>query len=88
MTPREEQAMRTLTDRPRTRFWVEAASSAAGLVLGVLTLVTRDWVELVIGADPDGGSGALEWGVVGVLFAVAVLAGTLATVEWRRPRLA
>jgi hypothetical protein len=80
--------MRTSTNRPRVRFWVEAAWAAAGLVLAVLTLVTRDWVELVTGTDPDGGSGALEWGVVAALLvlALAVLGGTLATAEWRHAR--
>jgi len=78
--------MRTSTNRPRVRFWVEAAWAAAGLVLAVLTVVTRDWVELVTGTDPDGGSGALEWGVVAALLVLAVLGGTLATAEWRHAR--
>jgi hypothetical protein len=80
--------MRASKSRPRVRFWVEAFCAAVGLVLAGLTLVMRDWFEQVTATDPDGGSGALEWVVVVALLALAVLNGTVAAAEWRRPRSA
>ncbi len=49
----------------------------------MLTLVTWEWIELVFRVDPDGGSGVLEWAIVGVLAAAAVLFSLLAGAEWR-----
>ncbi len=51
------------------RFWLETIAAVVGLALFALTLVTREWFELLTGVDPDGGSGALE-----VLLAVGLLA--------------
>ncbi len=42
------------------RFWFEAINAALGLAMTVLTLITREWLEPILGFDPDGGSGALE----------------------------
>jgi hypothetical protein len=70
------------------RFWVEAVLSGACLVLTVVTLISREWLELVFGVDPDHGSGALEWGLVVVLGVGAVVAGLLARADWRRVRTA
>lgn len=72
--------MRTL----RLRFWLETVLGSACLILAIVTLVSREWIELLFGVDPDRGSGALEWGVVGVLAVGAALAGGLARREWRR----
>ncbi len=59
----------------QTRFKVEAGLAIASGVLFVLTLITREWVELIFRVDPDGGSGALEWGIaVGLLVLTAVFA--------------
>jgi hypothetical protein len=68
----------------RWRFWiavVAALSSAASLVL---TLLWRDWIEIIFHVDPDRGSGALEWLIVVALLSATVLFGTLARNEWRR----
>jgi hypothetical protein len=68
----------------RIRFWIEAAlaSLAAGLL--VLTLILREWIELLFGVDPDGGDGSLERAVVAVLLVATVVFAWLARVEWRR----
>ena len=52
-----------------TRFWFETIAAVVGLALFALTLVTREWFELLTGVDPDGGNGALE-----VLLAFGLLA--------------
>jgi uncharacterized membrane protein YcjF (UPF0283 family) len=68
----------------RARFWTESLIAGAALVLGLMTLVWRDWIEAVFGVDPDNHSGALEWLVVAGLLVVAAVMGTVARVEWRR----
>ncbi|MGW5153676.1 hypothetical protein [Rhodococcus koreensis] len=53
---------------------------AAGLA--ILTLITREWIEVLFGVDPDNGSGALEWAIVIALFAAAVALAAIAA--WDR----
>ena len=52
--------------------------------LAAVTLVSREWIELLFGVDPDQGSGALEWLLVGVLAVLAVGLLAFARVEGRR----
>ncbi len=68
----------------RARYWVECAAGAASGLLAVLTVVWRDWIELVTGLDPDHHSGALEWLLVAVFCGVAVSALAGARLEWQR----
>jgi hypothetical protein len=58
----------------------------AGLfsALAVITAVIPDWIEVVFGIEPDGGSGSLEWIIVGVLGVLAVLLGALGYRDRRR----
>ena len=70
--------------RMRTRMLLELGFGSAAGILGLLTLVWRDWIEAVFGVDPDHHDGSLEWVVVVVLLAVAVVLGLLARRDWRR----
>jgi hypothetical protein len=72
-------------ERPvRARFWLESAYGLLGVVLFVVTLISREWIELIFGVDPDNGSGALELAVAFGLLAVSVGSGLIAVREWRR----
>jgi len=66
------------------RFWSEVLLAAASGMLGLITLVWRDWLEAVFGIDPDGHNGLVEWLIVLGLLAAAVTLAALARVEWRR----
>jgi hypothetical protein len=68
----------------RRRYWVEVVCSAVAALLGVLTAIVPDWIEEVFHVDPDAGSGALEWGIVLALLAVAITLGQSARREHAR----
>ena len=68
----------------RARFWVESVCGLLGAVLFVVTLVAREWIELIFGVDPDRGSGALEFAIALGLLGVSIVSGLLAAREWRR----
>jgi hypothetical protein len=72
----------------RWRFWLEIGVAVATSILFVLTLVQRDWIEVVFGIDPDNRSGTLEWLIIAALFVVTITLFTLARYEWRRARAA
>lgn len=80
-----DEVTRTQGSRsPRGRFWVEVLAGGVSGLLALLTLVTREWVEVALGVDPDRGDGSLEWLLVVALAAVALVLGLLARGEWRR----
>ncbi len=68
----------------RKRFWLESWLAVTGGVLLVLTLVWRDWIELVFRVDPDRHSGSMEWLIVAALLAASIGSTFLAFSEWRR----
>jgi hypothetical protein len=74
-----------MNPRVRKRFWIELGLGVLSGLLLVLTLVTREWIELLFGVDPDGGSGALEWVIVACLVLLTLVFSALARREHRRP---
>jgi hypothetical protein len=68
----------------RARFWLELVCGLLGAVLFVVTLITREWIELIFGVDPDNGSGTLELAIAVGLLSVSVVSGLLAVHELRR----
>ena len=66
------------------RFWFEAITGAIGLVLFVLTLFTREWIEELTGWDPDGGSGSLEIALALALLAISAISMLAARRDYRR----
>ena len=67
-------------------FYLEVVLGSLGLLLFVLTLVWKDWIELVFRIDPDEGNGAVEYLVAFVLLAIVAVSGWLARTEWRAVR--
>lgn len=68
----------------RIRFGVEVALAVLTAALAVLTLISREWIELLFGFDPDNGSGALEWAIVVALVIASAALALIARWDWRR----
>ena len=69
------------------KFWIEASLALVTGVMTVVTLVSREWIELLFGFDPDQGSGLVEWLIVAGLALATVLFSLLARSEWRQAAL-
>jgi hypothetical protein len=50
--------------------------------LAVVTHFWSDWIEVVLGVDPDHGNGSLEWLVATALAVITVSLVAAARVEW------
>jgi uncharacterized membrane protein len=68
----------------RRLFWVESGLAVISALLGLITPIFPDWIELVSGWDPDQHDGSVEWAIVAELFVFAIITMTAAAVEWRR----
>jgi hypothetical protein len=69
---------------PVARFRIEFALAIVSAFLFVLTLLTREWIEIVFGVEPDGGSGVLEWAITLAFLLAAVSLFVLARHDQRR----
>lgn len=70
----------------KARFYLEALLATLVTGLFVLTLVSRDWIELLFKVEPDEGNGSLEWIIVFVLAVAAIALIAVARRDWRRVR--
>ena len=70
--------------KPRRRYRFEVGLAVLAGALAVLTLISREWIEVIFGVDPDQGSGALEWLIVFAAALVALASGFAAFLERRR----
>jgi hypothetical protein len=68
----------------RRKARLRAATAALFTLVTVVTAVWPDWLEVVIGIDPDNGDGSLEWGFVAT-FAFLAFVNSLGS--WRAYRL-
>ena len=72
----------------RRRFWLETGMAIVSSILFIITLVQRDWIEIIFNVDPDNRSGTLEWLIIGSALVVIITLFTLANYEWRKARTA
>jgi hypothetical protein len=73
--------------RLRRRFWLESVLGSATGCLTVVTLSWHNWIEDILGTDPDQGNGSAEWLVVAALVIATIILTIVARLEWRRARL-
>ena len=70
----------------KTRFWIEVTLAGTSAIFFLLTILWKDWVEVIFGVDPDHGDGSVEWQITVAAAVLAVLCAVLARIEWQRMR--
>lgn len=68
----------------RPVFWIEGLLAVISGISAILTLLWKDWIEILFRVDPDGGNGSTETLVVLVSLGATVTLSVLARREWRR----
>jgi len=63
---------------------IEVSLAVLTGILGVLTLLWRDWIEALTGWSPDHHSGSLEFGLVAVLLVTSVSCAAVARRTYHR----
>jgi hypothetical protein len=74
--------------RVRVQIALEGVGAIAALVLAIVTLISREWIEVVFRVDPDQSSGEIEWAVVFALAACSIGLTLAARQQWRRLKAA
>jgi hypothetical protein len=67
----------------RGRFWVGTAGGAVTGILGAVTPIRPDWIEVISGWDPDQHDGSVERMIVAALLIASVTLLMMALREWR-----
>ena len=65
------------------RFWTLVGLACASLLLLLMTLLWKEWIELIFRVDPDQGNGHAEWLIVAVTGTATVIFAIGARIEWR-----
>lgn len=71
-----------------TRLWTLVGLACASLLLLLMTLLWKDWIEIVFRIDPDQGNGHAEWLIVALTGAATVIFAIGARIERRHLRSA
>jgi hypothetical protein len=66
---------------------VELVLGLANGLLAAVTVIWHDWMELLLGVDPDRGNGTIEWSLVAVLCLFAAGLLKRARHDWTAARL-
>lgn len=69
--------------RLQARITIETLLAITCLMLAIVTIVDPEWIEELTGADPDAGSGTIEWLVVIGFGLVSII---LSRRAWRTAR--
>jgi hypothetical protein len=76
-----------VSNRLPAQFWIQVACGVLFGIAFVAALVDPEWIE-AFGVEPDGGSGALEWGIAVALGLLCVACSLAGARTWRRARAA
>jgi hypothetical protein len=64
--------------------WAEAAVALLAGEVGILTITWPDWIEALIGWNPDRYNGSVEWLISLIALALAITMGVAARWQWHR----
>jgi hypothetical protein len=70
------------TRLPMLRLWIEVALAALAAAMALLTIAWPEWIEGILGIEPDGGNGTLEWGFVAASGLASLTLSLLARANW------
>jgi hypothetical protein len=66
----------------RRRFWIELGLAVSSGVVLVLMLIRADWIESLVGFNPDDRDGSLERALPVIMLVATVTFSVVARLEW------